>query len=308
MSRAWCAPPARGARPSRSPACTARDAAAGGWRAEAARRREARPGRCRCRIPQTPAQRQGRSALERDRRPWRRPLFAFPYDLDVEVLDVLGVRLNELLARLHVGTHQLFKRVVDSGDVINCHLKEDTALGVHGRFPQLFGVHLAETFHPRSLSPLADLAHRFVALSFGVTPDDLRVLTGSLEDFEERRLGHVEVALLDDLGEISEEEREQQRLDVAAVDVRICHGDDAVIANLLDVEVVADTGAHRGDEVTYLVRSEHFVEARLFHVEDLAAQRQDRLRAAVAAAPGGAPRPVTLDAVDGPQRRGSLSP
>ena len=52
----------------------------------------------------------------------------------------------------------------------------------------------------------------------------------------ERRLRDVEVALLDDLRHLAEEERQQQRADVRAVDVGVGHQDDLVVAELADVE------------------------------------------------------------------------
>ena len=68
-------------------------------------------------------------------------------------------------------------------------------------------------------------------------------------DLVERRLGDVEVALLDQLRHLPVEERQQQRADVGAVDVGVRHDDDLVVAQLFEVEVVAaDAGAERGDE------------------------------------------------------------
>ena len=69
----------------------------------------------------------------------------------------------------------------------------------------------------------------------------------------ERRLRDVDVAALDQLGHLPIEERQQQRADVGAVDVGVGHDDDAVVAQLVDVEVVAagalaDAGAERGDQ------------------------------------------------------------
>ena len=55
----------------------------------------------------------------------------------------------------------------------------------------------------------------------------------------ERRLRDVDVALLEQHRHLAVEEREQQRADVRAVDVRVRHDDDAVVAQLLDVELVA---------------------------------------------------------------------
>src|SRR5207248_7334395 len=62
-----------------------------------------------------------------------------------------------------------------------------------------------------------------------------------------------------------------------------------------DVELVADTGPRRGDERLDLLVSEHLVDARALDVQDLAADREDRLERRVARllrAPAGA---VALD-------------
>ena len=72
------------------------------------------------------------------------------------------------------------------------------------------------------------------------------------------------------------------------------HDDDLAVAQLLDVEVVrADAGAERGDDRLDLLVVEHLVEARLLDVQDLAAQRQDRLvrrsRACLAVPPAESP-------------------
>ena len=70
-----------------------------------------------------------------------------------------------------------------------------------------------------------------------------------LRDLVEWRLGDIEVALLDQLRHLPVEEREQQRTNVGAVNIGIGHDDDAVIAQLFDVEVIAaDAGAECGDE------------------------------------------------------------
>ena len=65
----------------------------------------------------------------------------------------------------------------------------------------------------------------------------------------ERRLGDIEVAALDQLRHLAEEEGQQQRADMGAVDVGVGHDDDLVVAQLVDVELVlADAGAQRGDQ------------------------------------------------------------
>jgi hypothetical protein len=125
---------------------------------------------------------------------------------------------------------------------------------------------------------------------------EVRPRCGCRFDLVERRLGDVEVAALDDVGEVAVEERQQQRADVRAVDVGVRHDDDGVVAQLADVVVVrADAGAERGDQGDDLLAGQHLVDAGLLDVEDLAAQRQDRLGLAVAALLGGAAGRVTLD-------------
>ena len=103
------------------------------------------------------------------------------------------------------------------------------------------------------------------------------------------------MAELDQRPHEPEQQRQQQRLDVLTVDVGVGHQDDLVIAQLLDVELVVDAGAQRGDERLDLVVLQHPVDAGLLDVEDLAADRQDRLDPRVAALLGRAAGRVALD-------------
>ena len=77
----------------------------------------------------------------------------------------------------------------------------------------------------------------------------------------ERRHRDVHVALLDQLRHLPVEERQDQRADVRAVDVGVRHHDHAVIAELLEVELVAEARADRGDHRLDLVVREHLVDA-----------------------------------------------
>ncbi len=117
-------------------------------------------------------------------------------------------------------------------------------------------------------------------------------------DAVERRDGDVDVAGLDELLHLAVEERQQQRPDVRAVDVGVGHDDHAVVPQLLDVELVADATADGGDDRLDLGVREHLVDAVLLAVDDLAAERQDRLEVLVARVDGGAARRVALDEVD----------
>ena len=112
----------------------------------------------------------------------------------------------------------------------------------------------------------------------------------------ERRLRDVEKTLVDQVRHLAEEERQQQRADVAAVDVGVGHDDDAVIARLRGVEILgADAGAEGRDQGADLGRAQHLVEAGALDIQDFALERQDRLKAPVAALLGGAAGAVALD-------------
>ena len=79
---------------------------------------------------------------------------------------------------------------------------------------------------------------------------DERLLAPAL-GAEERRLRDEDVAVLDERRHLAVEERQQQRADVRAVDVGVGHDDDAVVAELRDVEVFgADAAAERGDDAS----------------------------------------------------------
>ena len=111
----------------------------------------------------------------------------------------------------------------------------------------------------------------------------------------QRRLGDVDVAVVHQLGHLAEEEREQQRADVAAVDVGVGEQDDLVVADLREVELGFDARADRRDQRLDLDVAQDLVRARLLDVEDLAADRQDRLDARVARVLRRASRRVALD-------------
>ena len=107
----------------------------------------------------------------------------------------------------------------------------------------------------------------------------------ALADAVERRLGEEEVAVLDQLRHLAIEERHQQRGDVGAVDVGVGHDDDPLVAQPLVAVVGAGAAAQRLDEVLRSPGSRAACRRGAGHVQDLAAQRQDRLGLAVARRP-----------------------
>ena len=108
-------------------------------------------------------------------------------------------------------------------------------------------------------------------------------------------------------GHVPVEEGQQQRPDVGAVDVGVGHDDDPVVAQLRDVEASSPIPAPSAmiSGRTFSL-DEDLVEARLLDVQDLAAQRQDRLEAPVAALLRRAAGRVALDEVELAPRRVAL--
>jgi hypothetical protein len=78
------------------------------------------------------------------------------------------------------------------------------------------------------------------------------------------------------------------------VDIRVGHDDDLVVAGLADVELGADAASDGSHQRLDLDTREHAVEARALDVQDLAANRQNRLGLARATLLCGAARRVAL--------------
>ena len=85
---------------------------------------------------------------------------------------------------------------------------------------------------------------------------------------------------------------------MASVNIGIRHADDAVIAQLRDIKLIADAAAERRDHRLDFLVGEDAVKARLFDVQDLAAQGQDRLKVAVASHLGTSACGIALDEED----------
>src|SRR5438132_2727185 len=111
----------------------------------------------------------------------------------------------------------------------------------------------------------------------------------------ERWLADVDAAVFHERAEVPIQQGQEQRADVRTVDVGVAEKDRPAVTKLLDVEVVPDPGAERGDERLDLLVAEHLVGSCLLDVEDLAAEREDRLGSPVSAALRAAAGGRTLD-------------
>ena len=85
------------------------------------------------------------------------------------------------------------------------------------------------------------------------------------------------MALADQLRHKAVQEGEQQRADMCAVHIGICHDNDLVVPKLADVKVLMNPGAEGGDHGAYLRIAVNPVKPRFFYVEDFSAQGKDRL-------------------------------
>ena len=121
-------------------------------------------------------------------------------------------RAGDVVAHQDRGDH------VGLGGLVDRDLQQRARLVIHRGGAQLFPVHLAEALQALELLLVVRAFLEECILGDVVLQVDLL-----LADFGgvQRRLGDVAVARLDHLAHLAEEEREQQRADVAAVDVGV---------------------------------------------------------------------------------------
>ncbi len=141
---------------------------------------------------------------------------------------------------------------------------------------------------PRPVSVLGD---QLVAMRVVAGIDLARALRQPVE----RRHGEIKMAGLDQFRRLPVEEGDQQRGDMRAVDVGVGHDDDLLVAQLLFLVMRADAAAERLDEIGELLVGGELVARGAGDVQNLAAQRQDRLIGAVARLLGRAAGRIALD-------------
>src|SRR6476646_11912898 len=74
--------------------------------------------------------------------------------LNVQELHVAGVLLDEEAPRLDCVSHQRREDLVGGRLLLDLDLDQQALGGIHGRLPELLGVHLAEALEPRDLDAL----------------------------------------------------------------------------------------------------------------------------------------------------------
>ena len=79
-------------------------------------------------------------------------------------------------------------------------------------------------------------------------------------DFVERRLGDINITCLDQLWHLTIKEGQKQRADVCAVDVRIGHDNNRVIACFAQIKFIGtDSGSDGGDHGADFLVGQHLV-------------------------------------------------
>ena len=164
----------------------------------------------------------------------------------------------------------------------------------HGGLAQLQGVHLAQALEPlHGRLRLLALGGDAVQHAFLLRLVQRVVHLLADVDAVQRRHGHMDVPGVHHRLEVHQEQRAQERGDVGAVGVRIGQNADLTVAQSVQVLRAGIHADGHGDVVDFL-RTEHLRRIHLPSVEDLPAQRQQRLEFAVAGALGGAAGRVAL--------------
>ena len=114
----------------------------------------------------------------------------------------------------------------------------------------------------------------------------------------QRGLGNIYLAAFDQLWHITIEEGQQQRSDVGAVNVGIGHDNDLMITEFFHIKIFRNACTKGCDHISDFFGIQDSVQSCLFNVQDLTAQRQDRLCFRVSCLDGRTARGITFDNVD----------
>ena len=158
-----------------------------------------------------------------------------PLSIDI---GVCGVLFDKLTARSHIIAHQHGEDMVSFHGIFNRHLTQGTVSGIHRGFPQLFGVHLTQTFVALHVHcPIGSILGEF-----GVCGDSFFIGPAIAQRFHtafnqvERWCCAIDITVFNQLTHIAEEERQDEGSDVTTVDIGIGHDDDLMVAQFLKVQ------------------------------------------------------------------------
>ncbi len=178
--------------------------------------------------------------------------------------------LDEAAARRDLTAHEHSEDAVSFSGILDLYLQQRAPCGVHGGFPELVWVHFAQPLVAlQGHLALAQGCHHFLQL--GVRVDVLGLFAGFHQ--VERGLCQKEVSLFDKRLHVAEEERQQQGGDMRPVYVSVAHDDDAIVADVIQTELIPYATAQCGNDCLDFPVAQNFVECGAFSVENLAAQR-----------------------------------
>ena len=86
-------------------------------------------------------------------------------------------------------------------------------------------------------------------------------------DFQQRRLGNIQVALINDFGHLPIKERQQKCADVGSIHISIRHDDDFMIFDIVDIVLFRSHPSSQGrDDILDFFATQDFVESGFFDV------------------------------------------
>jgi hypothetical protein len=124
--------------------------------------------------------------------------------LNIQIPDRLGMRLDELLARVDRVAHEHVKGTVCFGGIIHGHEHQGAIYRVHGGFPQLLRIHLAQALVAGKAGLiLADTQgfEQLILLSIVIGVMNLVLMHQPVKWW----LGDVEMPVIDQSGHVAEE-------------------------------------------------------------------------------------------------------
>ena len=175
--------------------------------------------------------------------------------------------------RLYLVAHQDGKGFVRGGRVLQLYLQHDPGFRIHGRFPKLLGIHLAQALIPLDRRRDGHFLQHLIPFLIGIGV----VMVFALGQPVEGGLGDIDMSLLDQRLHEPEEKRQQQGPDMGPVHVGIRHDDDLAVTQLRQIKFISNAASQSGDNRHQLVIAVDLIQPGLFHVEHFAPQRKDRL-------------------------------
>ena len=98
----------------------------------------------------------------------------------------------------------------------------------------------------------------------------------------QRGLRNINMAALDELPHLPEEEGEKKCSNVRPIHISVRHNDDAVITQLVRIKFIfADAASQCGHNGANFSRAKHLVKARFLNIQNFAFERKYRLKLSV---------------------------